>query len=163
MRWLALSIVLAVGCGRVGFDPLADGQSAIPLGSAAPDACAGPAHDCPMTTSTVVPGAIGESDGNTAYYANNVLTSCGHAGSGDIAAAFVFSENVRVTFTVTASFDTTLAVLGGADCGAPELECIDNPGKSGELAVIDGVAGETIVIVVAGNGACGPVVITWIS
>jgi hypothetical protein len=152
-------VVLAVGCGRVGFDPLADGG--IALGSSEPGACAGNVRVCPIGASTVVPGAVGETDGNTAYYADNVHASCGRGG--DIAAAFTFSENMRVAFTVTASFDTALAVLGGADCTAPELACIDNPGNTGEVAMIDGVAGETVVIVADGNGACGPIAITWAS
>jgi len=161
MRWLAFSIVFAVGCGRFGFDPLGDGSPAIALGSADPGACAGLAHDCPLAVSTVVVGASGESDGNTAYYANNVRASCTQPGSGDIAAAFIFSDTMRVTFTVTASFDTTLAVLDGGDCNAPELECIDDPGRSGETVVLDGVAGQMVVIVAGGNGGCGPVAITW--
>ena len=161
------------GCGRVGFDPL-DGRTGGPGGAvddaatldgdSAPPADAridatsigcGTDPNCVASGFTLNNASTGNAGGTTIFYSDETQGSCGSSGGGDYGARFMVTDNGMYRFTLSAAFDTVLYALDGADCAAPELMCVDNPGTSGEELLLTLTAGNPVVIVVDSNSGCG--------
>ncbi|MBV1860595.1 MAG: hypothetical protein KUG77_19435 [Nannocystaceae bacterium] len=129
---------------------------------ASPDATAdGPADTDPGSTGQFDSGDVencasdtleGGLAGSTLGRSNETSGSCGGGAAPEHAFVFTASEDGLYTFDTNGSdFDTVLYVLGGAECGAPELACDDDGGDSAQSEVtlpLD--AGQSVTVVVDG-------------
>lgn len=156
--------VLATGCGRVGYDPIGDGDGddvdALP--DIGPGQGCAPDGDtqCNALANTVSPSGGGGASGNSSGRANLLQGSCGGAGAAEHRVVFTAVSDARIRFTAVASFDTVLYALED-DCDGAELACEDIPGASGETIELALSGGQSVLVVADGRNACGFVSIDW--
>ena len=146
---IALLVAIAA-CGRVGFDPLgadrSDGGAMNNTMTPTAPACAWSRPDCLIAENTWEGGATGSIESNVCE-------------GSYIASSFAFQSTGTVSLVAAATFDSVVHVLAGVDCSAPQVRCIDTPGDTNEVLLLDGTAGQTFVVAI--TGGCGPARLSW--
>lgn len=155
--------MLAVGCGRIGFDPYDDATGEGGTSDGRGGDGAGTGNDgatCMFATTTtcvddiiqVQVGSMGDMPGDLKDYGDGVSASCGGQGGGDYGLQIDALATGTYRFVVTASFTPVMyGPYSNTTCTGSPANC---QGAAGTFEFSMN-AGTSRVIVVDSNGACG--------
>jgi len=174
-RVAILTCALALGCGRVNFDPVGGGGDDAPgggdggppgdgSGSGAIDAagpgvmCLGTATpNCPVTAGTLSLGGTHNSSGPSDMRGNGFSGTCGGGSGQEQTIQFLVQQSGTYIFTTANSTFDTVLYIRDDNCMGPELGCSDNVGAlfTSEIT-LSLIAGQRVVAFVdSANGLCG--------